>query len=264
MPWSGVLAMLGVSFLTVNTIFAAFYTLSGGVEGARPGSFWDAFNFSAQTLGTVGYGAMYPRSVLANALVDAESVVSVVVTALSTGLVFSKFARPAARIVFSRFATIGLVEGVPTLSFRLGNERGNNVVEATARVSLVRTVRSPEGSVFYKMVDLRLVRERSSAVARSWSVMHAIDETSPLFGATPESMAKDDAELLVSLAGTDDITYQPVFARHTYEHPHIVWGARHGDVLSETPDGDLLLDVRRFHDVVPTKPTAAFPYPRAT
>jgi inward rectifier potassium channel len=89
-----------------------------------------------------------------------------------------------------------------------------------------------------------------------------VDETSPLFGATPESLAKEDAEVIMTLSGTDDTSYQPVHARRSYEHPDILWGARHADVLSETPDGNLILDVRRFDDVEPTTPTDTFPYPR--
>jgi inward rectifier potassium channel len=123
-------------------------------------------------------------------------------------------------------------------------------------------VRTLEGHVFYRMADLTLVRDRSVAVTRSWTVLHRVDEASPLFGATPESLAKDDAELIVSLSGTDDTSYQPVHARRTYEHTDVLWGARHADVLSETPDGNLTLDVRRFDEVEPTKPTDTFPYPR--
>jgi inward rectifier potassium channel len=204
---------------------------------------------------------MYPETDAANALVLAESVVSVVVTALATGLVFAKFARPVGRLVFSRHAVVALMDGVPTLQFRVGNERGNSIVEATVKVALVRTVKTKEGGSFYRMTDLKLVRDRSPALARSWNVLHTIDESSPLFGCGPENVAREDAELLVSISGTDDTSYQPVFARHTYEHDAIQYGARFVDVLSETPDGDLILDVRRFHDTVPTEPTAAFPYP---
>ena len=136
----------------------------------------------------------------------------------------------------------------------MGNERGNSIVEATVKVSLVRTVRTKEGSSFYRMTDLKLARERSPAIARSWTVLHTIDEASPLFGCGTEQMAREDAELLVSVSGTDDTSYQPVFARHTYEHSAIKYGSRFVDILSETPDGDLILDVSRFHDIVPAEP----------
>jgi inward rectifier potassium channel len=262
-PWSAVLALLSLAFLALNALFAFVFEAVGGITNARPGSFVDAFFFSVQTMGTIGYGAMYPSTTAANVVVVAESVVSLVFTALATGLIFAKFARPVGRVQFSRHATIAPMDGVPALSFRVGNQRGNNIVEARVNVSLVRTIRTAEGVTFYKMIDLKLSRERSPAVARSWNVIHMIEPGSPLHGATPESLAKEDAELLVTLAGTDDTSYQPVFARHTYENPSILWGARHADVLSETPEGDLVLDVRRFHEIEATVPTAEFPYPAA-
>jgi inward rectifier potassium channel len=262
-PWSVLVSFIAGAFLFTNALFAAAYMISGGVAHARPGSFADAFYFSVQTMGTVGYGAMYPESEPANGVMVAESVVSLIFTALATGLVFSKFARPLGRVAFSRKAVISLMDGVPTLMVRVGNERGNSIVEATVHVTMSRTVRTAEGQTFYRLVDLPLSRERSPAVSRSWTIMHPIDERSPIRGATPETFAKEEVELLVSLFGTDDTSYQPVFARHEYEHMNIVWGARYADVLSETPDGNLVLDIRRFHDVVKTEPTEAFPYPRA-
>jgi inward rectifier potassium channel len=262
MTWAAVVAFISAAFLAINAVFALAYLLVGGIAHARPGSFFDAFYFSVQTMGTIGYGAMYPDSLGANNLMVAESVVSLIVTALATGLVFSKFARPIGRVVFSKNAVIAPMEGVPTLMLRVGNERGNSIVEATAHMTLSRTIRTAEGVTFYKLLDLKLARERSPAVARSWTVLHPIVEGSPFYDATPESLAKEEAELIVTLAGTDDTSYQPVHARHEYEHMEILWGARHADILSETPDGNLVLDLRRFHDVVPAEPTPGFPYPR--
>jgi inward rectifier potassium channel len=261
--WTGLVLFIAGGFLVVNALFALLFLRVGGIAHAKPGSFADAFYFSVQTMGTIGYGAMYPETEGANNLVVLESVVSLIITALITGLVFSKFARPIGRVVFSRQVVIAPMEGVPTLMLRVGNERGNSIVEATAHITLSRTVRTAEGTTFYKLLDLKLARERSPAVTRSWTLLHPISETSPFFGATPESLARDEAELIVTLAGTDDTSYQPVHARHEYEHTDILWGARHADILSETADGNLVLDVRRFHDVVPTTPTSDFPYPRA-
>ncbi|MEO8874134.1 MAG: ion channel [Polyangiaceae bacterium] len=261
MPWSYLLIAIFVAFLVMNSIFASFYVLSDGVMHMRKHSYEDAFYFSAQTMGTIGYGAMYPEGRAANLIVVTESFVSVIMTAMATGLVFTKFARPVGRVAFSKEATLTLMEGVPTLSFRVGNERKSTIVEGTIHVAYSRTITTAEGLRFYRMVDLKLARERSPAIAKSWTVLHHIDEASPLYGATPESFAKEDAELIVSLAGTDDTSYQPVYARHTYEAPEILWGMRHVDILSEEGD-NVILDLRRFHEVMPTKATAAFPYPR--
>lgn len=261
-PWWAALMLLVGAYLALNALFAVGFLWSDGVAHATPGSFRDAFFFSVQTMGTVGYGAMFPESPTANALVVAESVVGMLFTALATGLVFAKFSQPQGRIAFSRTAVVSPLDGVPTLMFRVGNERGNFIVEATVRVTQVRTVRTREGVMMYRMTDIPLVRDRTAAMTRSWNVMHTIDERSPLYGKTPEELAAEEFEFVVSLTGIDDTSYQLVHARRTYEHTEILWGARHADVLSETSDGNLVLDVRRFHDTVATEPTESFPYPR--
>lgn len=260
--WSVAIASIVAAYLGLNAIFAAIFVSVGGVANARPHSFWDAFCFSVQTMGTIGYGAMYPTTVAANAVVVAESVTSLIVTAVATGLVFAKFSRSTARVAFSRHAVIGPMNGVPTLMLRVGNERGNSILEATIRVALIRTEHLKEGTSFYRMIDLKLTRDRSPAVARSWTVLHPIVEDSPLLGATPESLERDEAELNVTLVGTDDTSLQPVHARRRYLTSEILWGARHADVLSEDDAGNVILDVRRFHDVEPTDPVEGFPYPR--
>ena len=256
--WPRALAAIVALYLAVNVLFAVAYRLVGGVVGAT--TWFDALSFSVQTLGTIGYGVMYPRTRAAQAVVIVESVVALLLTAVATGLVFAKFSQPGGRIAFAHYAALAPMDGVPTLMFRVGNERGNHIVEAQVRVVLVRTVRTQEGVTFYRMEDLPLRRDRSPAMNRSWTVMHPIDASSPLHGATPETLARDEVEFLITLVGTDDTSYQPVHARRTYEHGAVAWGARHADVLSETPEGDLVLDVRRFHALVATAASEAFPY----
>ncbi len=259
--WWALVWIVGI-YLALNAVFAAVYLALGGVVNVRPHSFWDAFCFSVQTMGTIGYGSMYPTSVAANVVMVTESVVSLLVTALATGLVFAKFSRSGARVAFSQHAVIGPMDGVPTLMIRVGNERGNAILEATIRVALIRTEHLKEGSVFYRLVDLKLTRDRSPAMARSWTVMHPIDAESPLHGMTPESAAKEEVEILANVVGTDDTSLQPVHARRTYVDKEILWGARHADVLSEDKDGRLILDIREFHNVKPTEPIDGFPYPQ--
>jgi inward rectifier potassium channel len=260
-PWWGALGIVVALYLALNACFAVAYLAAGGVEGARPGSFWDAFYFSVQTMGTIGYGAMHPKSRAANVLVVMESVTGLVVTALATGLVFTKFSQSTARIVFGERAVIGPMDGVPTLMLRVGNERGNQIIEAVVRVAMVRTERTREGMTFYRMHDLVLTRERSPALSRSWTAMHPITAGSPLHGQSPASLKKDEVELFVTIVGVDDTSLQPVHARHKYTDEAVVWGARHADVLSEDTDGSLVLDLRKFHELTPTAPTEDFPYP---
>jgi inward rectifier potassium channel len=260
-PWWYAIGLIVVAYLALNALFALLYLAAGGVHGARPGSFYDAYCFSVQTMGTIGYGAMFPTSGGANAVVIAESVAGLLVTALATGLVFAKFARTTSRMVFSHQAVISPVDGVPTLMIRLGNERGNRIMDSHIRVTLSRTEHTLEGTKLFRMYDLPLVRERMPVLTRSWTTMHKIGPGSPLHGRTPEDLKADEVELMVTLIGLDDTSMQTVHALHQYMDSDIVWGARHADILSEPAPDLLLVDLRKFHDLVPTKPTEDFPYP---
>jgi inward rectifier potassium channel len=259
--WFDVLCVSGV-FLFMNFLFALGYLAVGGVAGAQPGSLADHFFFSVQTMGTIGYGVMHPLSAGAEILVTCEVIVGVSLVAIATGLLFAKFSVPRARMQFATWATISPFDGVPMLMFRLGNERASQVIEATVRVVMMRTERTAEGVTYYRLRDLVLERDRSPVLSRSWTVMHRIDESSPLYGATPETLERDEVELMLTIIGIDETSAQNLHARHTYVDRHVRWGARHADMLSERSDRGLRLDMREFHRVVPTAPTPTFPYPR--
>jgi inward rectifier potassium channel len=261
-PWSLAIARLVGAYFALNLGFALLFFWSGGVANARAHSLRDAFYFSVQTFGTIGYGAMYPASDLANAIVVVESITGLLATALATGLVFAKFGRATARVMFGHRAVIALNDGVPTLMIRLGNERANQIVEAQFFLTMVRTETTREGVRFYRMYDLKLARARLGGLSRSFTVMHLIDESSPLFGYTPERMKSDEIELNVSVIGFDDVTRQTVHAQHNYIDSDVVFGARHRDIIHEEPGGQLVLDLTHFHSVVHGEPTDAFPYPR--
>jgi inward rectifier potassium channel len=262
LPWWGVIGTIACGFLLVNAAFATAYLLSGGLEGARAGSFLDALFFSAQTLGTIGYGVIHPVSDAANVIVVLESITSVIFTALATGIVFARFSRSSEAIMFSDHPTVSLLDNVPTLALRVGNDREGGILDATVRIALVRTHRSPEDVTMYRMTDLKLTRDRSPLIARTWTVMHIIDQSSPLYASSPEQCIRDEVELMVSVVGTDETTLQPVHGRRRYIATEILWGWRLADILRELPSGEIELDVRRFHDVVETQPTESFPFPR--
>ena len=263
MSWPGVLLTIALLFLAANAIFGVLFAIVGGVNGARDGSLRDAFFFSVQTLGTVGYGSMYPTSTGANLLVTAESIVGVILTAFATGIVFARFSQTTSMLVFTSRVCISPMDGVPTVMLRVGNDRESTIVEASIRVVVIRTTTTKEGMRFYRMVDLPLQRDRSLALSRSWTVLHVIDEKSPLFGLTPETCVQQEVEIAASVSGTDDTSLQLVHARRRYEAKDIVWGARPTDILSERADGLIELDVSKFDQIEPTEPTEAFPYPNA-
>jgi len=262
LSWPATLGLLAIGFLTADALFALGYLVTGGVARMRPGSFPDAFYFSVQTMATIGYGAMFPQTHASNLLVVSEAMVGLVLTALATGLVFAKFSRPTARVVFTRIAVISPINGIPTLAFRLGNARGNRLVDVRIKVVLYRTEVTSEGGIFYRSLDVPLTQAHALSLARSWSALHVIDQHSPLYGLSPESMLQQEVELHVMVIGLDDISMQVVHARHEYYTGQIRFGYRLADVLSQRPDGTLVLDVSRFHETTPSQPSADFPYPR--
>jgi inward rectifier potassium channel len=249
--WSVALGAIVAAFLAINLVYGTLYFLIGGIVNARPGSFLDAFMFSVETAATIGYGNMVPQSTAANLLVATEAIVGLLMTAVTTGLVFAKFTLSPAMIDFARNVVIAPMNGVPTLMIRLGNLRDSAIVEATARVMMFRTEVTSEGVVWYRTLDLPLTRERTAALSRSWNILHTIDERSPLHGTDAASLERDEIEIIVSVAGIDETSMQPVHARKRYVDKEILFGVRYADVMSTREDGTLVLDIRRFHDVVP-------------
>lgn len=260
LPWPALLALIGTAYVTVSLVFACLYMAVGGIANADPHNFLDHFFFSVQTVGTMGSAAMYPTTRAANAVVTLQSMFGLFMTALSTGLVFIRFSLVKARIVFGQKATIGPMDGIPTLMIRLGNDRSNQIHDAHMRVTLMTAGITKEGSKWYRSVDLELVRDRASALARSWTILHQVTERSPLHGMTPETLKAREAELYVTVSGTDDTSMQTVHARHVYEHFSIVFGAKLADILTDLANGDLRLDLTKFHAVIPTEPLPSFPY----
>jgi inward rectifier potassium channel len=249
-PWPVSFLMIAAGFFAVNLVFAVVYYEVGGIDGTD-GTFFDALSFSVQTLATIGYGVMHPVSTRATTVMIVESMFGIVVIALSTGLVFAKFSRPTTRVAFSKRAVITSFEGRPTLMFRVGNRRGNVIIEASLHVVALATTTTAEGELFYKAHDLRLVRDRQVGMTRGWTVMHDIDETSPLHGLDQAGLARAEVELYIALTGIDDITMQSVHTVHKYEDAEIAVGSRFVDTMQPLPDGTFLVDLSKFDAVVP-------------
>jgi inward rectifier potassium channel len=248
-PWWMDFSLITAAFIGANLVFACAYAVLGGVANARTGSFEDAFFFSVQTMGTIGYGEMYPVSRAANLLVTCEAVFGLVLTALATGLVFAKFSAVRPRVVFARRAVVTPLNGAPTLMVRIGNERGNYIAEVEVRLALMRTEQTQEGRTLYRVRDLIPVRSRGPAFSRGMTVMHTIDESSPLAGATPEALRSSDSELIVTLVGIDGTTGQYVHARFSYLDDEILFRHHFADMVKELPDGRIQIDLRKFNEV---------------
>lgn len=247
--WWQLTAVAAGAYLVLNALFGLAFFLTGGVENARPGSFGDAFFFSVQTLATIGYGHMYPRGVGAEVLVTLESLVGIAFAAVITGIVFAKFARPRARIMFSRNVVIAMRDGVPALMLRVANERRNHVVEAQARLALMRNEVTKEGEPIRKVLDLPLVRSQQPSFILTWTVIHPITPDSPLYGATPEDLERWDAQIITSVVGLDETLNQTIHARYAWLHGEVLYDKRFADVIRPLTDGSRALDYGRFHEI---------------
>jgi inward rectifier potassium channel len=256
--WRWLVAFLASTYVLVNLAFASLYRLDpfgfGGIEELH---FAEAFYFSVQTFATIGYGAIAPKSLYTNVLVTIEALFGIMYTAVATGLVFAKFSRPSARVSFSRHMVINHRNGVPMLQFRMANARGNDLVEATVHVGVLKTETTAEGHSMRRVHELRLERASSPLFAMSWLVLHPIDDTSPLYGETAESLAADEVLFIVTLVGIDGTFAQNVHARHIYEFHDIRWDHRFVDIIAPHAPGVFRMDLDKLHDVEPSSPPPA-------
>ena len=253
MPWTTLVGLAVIGYLSLNVGFACLYLLGGAcVSNMKPGSFVDAFAFSVQTLATIGYGVMAPVTMYAHVLVAIEALCGVLSFAMITGVVFAKFSRPTARVLFSDVACVGFHDGRRVLMFRMANERTHSrIVEARVGVTFTSEAMSKEGVSMRRFYDMKLVRESTPIFALSWTAMHVIDETSPIYGETWESLCHAHAEIVVSFSGLDEHLSQPIHGRHSYIGDEIRFDARFADVISFEPDGGRVFDLRHFHETVP-------------
>ena len=249
-PWT-LFAILVATYIGFNIVFGLLYLLQpGAIANATPGAFPDAFFFSVQTMATIGYGDMHPATLYANLLVTAEVLLGMTGLALATGLVFARFSRPTARVMFSQVAVVTDHDGVPSLMFRAANRRRNEILEAQVAVMLLRDEINAEGVEMRRFHDMAVVRPHTPMFALTWTVIHPIDQSSPLYGASRENLLRAHAHIVISISGIDEIFSQTIYARHTYEAGEIRWHHRFADILTRAEDGHRRIDYRRFHDTV--------------
>jgi inward rectifier potassium channel len=238
------------SYLASNTVFALLYLVDPhGLAGAKPGDFADAFFFSVETIGTIGYGVLYPHNLYANIVMTAENFFGLSFIAVATGVIFARVSRPTARVMFSKNALITTYDGDLVLMFRAANERANRVLEAEVTVSVTRDLVTREGRTMRRFDQLNLVRSRSPLFALTWTVLHIIDKTSPIYGVTEAILEKSSGQILVVLSGMDETFAQRIHARHSYMPADIAWNKHFADVIFEDDDGGRVVDYGLFHEL---------------
>jgi inward rectifier potassium channel len=258
LTWPQLIALFVATFLCFNFLFAFLYGLdpqgiNWGDTKVNAAPYWRAFFFSIDTVATIGYGNMYPVSVLTNILVVVEITLGILFFALVTGIAFARFSRPTARVLFSRVAVVSHVHGKPTLMFRAANQRHNLVFEARATVSILSD-EEVDGMTMRRFRDLRLARASTPVFALSWMMMHEIGPDSPIAAWLEQQAAQPDAEIVVLLTGMDERSGQNIHARWAYRAGDIRWNVRLVDIIGILPDGTRTIDYSRFHETVEDDP----------
>jgi inward rectifier potassium channel len=258
--WPRFLALVILFFVVTNATFGlAFFSCGPGqIAGSRAVSLGDQyledFFFSVQTFATIGYGGMHPVGLAANVLVTLEALVGLLGFALATGILFARFSRPTARVLFSERAIIASYRGITAFEFRVANIRHNEMIQVEAQVTLSRI--RLDGSGNREFLPLKLERNKVVFFPLSWTVVHPIDEESPLWGATPQDLEAWEAEFLILFSGIDETFSQTVYTRSSYKAQEVLWGARFLNLFNPPkPDGILSIDIGRLHDVERTTPT---------
>lgn len=250
--WPRFLLVVLAGFLTVNLLFACLYLTIGignlkGLESDMS-PFANAFFFSVHTLTTVGYGNVYPEGPWANTISSLEAATGLMVFAIATGLLYGRFSRPSARIIYSKNAIIAPYQDGTSLQFRITNARRNVLMNMEARV-LLMTVNSSDGELKRNFVDLPLERRTVYFFPLTWTIVHPIDAASPFFGKTREDLASLSAELLILIQGFDDTFSQVVNSRYSYRHDEMVWGARFIPTFTVDAKGELVMQVDHIDDM---------------
>lgn len=251
--WSRLIVYLALAFTSFNLLFALLYLAGGDCFSApHPGSFLEAFSFSVQTMAAIGYGVMAPTTPYAYFLSNLEGFLGLLGMAMASGLMFAKFSRPTARVVFSNKVVVHERNGCPTLHFRMSNERGNQIVEAHLSVVALVDRTTAEGDRIRRLLDLPMVRDRTPMFSLSWMAMHRIDDDSPLAGLIgPDGCDESLVAIIVGLTGVDDTFNQTVHARQYYQPSDIRWGYHFKDMIENSGGDHIIVHHHRIHDVEP-------------
>src|SRR5467141_89613 len=258
LKWPKFAAFVGSLYIGLNLLFAALYSfqqdsIAGSTGGHR---FFECFFFSVQTLATVGYGHMYPQTLYGHIVKTVEIMSGIFLLAVMTGLIFVRFSRPIARVMFSNSMVIASLNGKPTLMVRIGNENHHSMVEAKFRIMFSRDEPLVEGGDFRHFYVLKLHFDRLTVFPAALTLRHTIDETSPLFGATPESLESSRVLFIISVVGIDPVNAAAVQTQKDYTWRDIRFGERFVEIYTELGEGRLTVDYGRLHDTEPVEAVA--------
>ena len=250
----GRLSLLILGFyLLINIFFALLYIGCGvenlhGLDPTLP-PFMNAFFFSVQTFTTVGYGVLSPHGMATNLVVTLESLMGWVGFAIITGLVYGRFAKPNVRILYSNNALITPTAEGKILQFRLANKRNNMLMALEAKVILM--VQDADFERHY--YNLKLEQSSKHFFPLSWTVVHHIDEDSPLHGMTPRQMEEQRAEVLVLITGFDEAFGHDIYSRFSYLYDEILWNVQFKKPFDTDETGEIIFDLLQLHESEPVE-----------
>ncbi|HEY0793497.1 MAG TPA: ion channel [Chthoniobacterales bacterium] len=249
LSWPRFAAFIFGLYLLINLVFAVLYFAGGRcIAEMAPGSFGDAFFFSVETLATVGYGHMYPDTLYGHLVTTGEIMVGMFGLAVITGLIFVRFSRPTARVLFSKVAVIAPFDGVPTLMIRVANLRHHAMVEADFRMMLLRNEPILEGDYVRRFHPLKLNFDHLIAFPAALTVRHQIDQNSPFHGMTAEDLKKTDCRLMASIVCVDTVIPAPVQTYVDYSFDEIQWDRQFVEIYTVKASGRYTVDYGRFHE----------------
>jgi len=255
MSWSAFLGLVLLLFFVSNLIFGTVYAVLGpaaliDTSGAPFASlFVTGFFFSVQTFATIGYGTIHPVGIVPNLVVTVESYYSLLANALVTGLVFARFARPTAKIVLSTVAVIAPYKDITAFMFRIVNGRNNQLIEVKAQVIAAR-IKNGDDKIARKFDVLDLERKSVTFFPLTWTIVHPIDENSPLFGLSERDLQNSDAEFLILLTATDETFATTVHQRSSYKPSEVRYGYKFVSIYNEMKTGEpISIDIRKLSEV---------------
>jgi inward rectifier potassium channel len=255
--WPRFILLAVVAYLLANALFATGYLLCGPdalaeTSGMTLGERWlESLFFSVQTLSTVGYGHVYPANMAANVLMTVETIWGLFGLALVTGLIFARFSRPMARVIFSDNAVVAPYRSMTAFMFRVANQRRSQMVSLEARVVMSR-LEQTDGGPKRQFYGLELERHKVSFLPLTWTLVHPIDEESPFHNVTEAEFLASDAEVLILLTGMDETFSQMVHSRSSYKASEVVWNARFQSLYeADRPTEHLSIDINRLHEIEP-------------
>ncbi len=237
--------------MVFNAAFGFLYWLGNNpVSNVTRSDYLDYLYFSIETLSTAGYGDMHPQTHYGHFVAAVELFTGIFSMSVMTGLIFARFSRPRARLLFADNPVISLREGKPTLMVRLANARHNIIGNATARLWVLKNIVNSDGESLRRFSELALEKNEHPALALTWTLYHAIDETSPLYNLDAEDMKAASVSLVVVVSGYDVVAAQTIHARNSYDHTKFRFGQRYVDILEEMEGGRVRIDYGKFHDTV--------------